>query len=309
MEAIVNAFGIPRERLLVPVVIRGSWWLTMTDYHGRVVSIFDSAYDMFQVISASWKDQAIFRKRDIATQLKIEQFGLKTRIDATNYYAAHSELWWCEYAKCEIQEDGVRFVPTQPWDTFALDLGLAEFAWRAANRIEVHGRRIPSSPDHLFLRVSAFRQDPRTWQMEAAGQRDLVGQQVLREMPLLDEFTLTDSEELLQTLNLGWGLRSTLHPFLKSQPQAHWKVEVHGCAIQIDLACDERTRGAVLCGPTKRFVLQLMWRDGQGHEDVAPCRQCDIERLADEIREMVLSPLPSWWSEEDVLPFEPGPDS
>ncbi len=267
---------------------------------------------MFEAIEKSWKERGGFSRSDIASHLEISRHGLKTRIEISNIYKKHLGSWWCEFSKCEIKNDAIQLLPIQPMDDYWIEYSLKKFVYSAANRLNLYGRRIPEHPEQIFLRVAAFRRNLTTWAMEPAGTRELQGQQVFQEMPLLHRggFAQTDSAELLQVLNLSWSLKRTLHPFLKSRSEADWKVEQKFNAIEIELAPtqDEKRQGMWI-GPAKQFILQFMWRNEQGKEEVAPCRQCDLEQIAEEIRKMVSEPLPCWMSEEDVLPFEPINDS
>lgn len=310
---IEKVFGIPAEKLLLPGRVNGAWWLTLPDYEGRLINIFQSSQLMFEAIEKSWKERGGFSWAHVANHLEISRHGMKTRIEISNAYKKDLGSWWCEFAKCEIKKDGIQILHVQPLDEYWIDYSLKKFVYSVANRLNVHGRRIPEKPEQIFLRVSAFRRNPTTFAMEPAGTRELQGQQVFQEMPLLHArggFAETDSAELLQVLNLSWGLKRTLHPFFKSRAEADWKVEQRFNAIEIELAPtqDEKRQGMWM-SPIKQFALQFMWRNEDGQEELAPCRQCDLEQITEEIRKMVSEPLPYWMSEEDVLPFEPINDS
>lgn len=312
LERLAQMFDISVDRLLMPIVVRGSWWLTLADHEGRVVSIFHSPVRLFEAMKQSLNDHPVFQMTDSATHLEVTRHGLKTRIEARNHYTRDKEAWWCEYAKCEVGDTGVEFLHSQPWDEFLVERYLMTFLHSAANRIQLSNRRIPTSPEAIFLRVTAQERDPETWMMKPAGQRDLQGQQVLREMPLLLSpygYGAKDSAELLQLKNLGWGLEKSLHPFLKTRPADDWKIELLQGGIQIELWEKSRPPKRYVLGPKKVFLLEFMWRSEDGVDHVAPCRYCDLERLAADVQSMVTTPLPAWFSEEDVLPFEPIPDS
>ncbi|RWA52098.1 hypothetical protein AU476_19230 [Cupriavidus sp. UYMSc13B] len=314
LQLLAEILDISIEKLRLPISVNGLWWLCLADVEGRVVSIFDSHLSMIDAIKKQWTQWPLIGLRHTSTFIKVYNIGSKTRIEAWDHHLQRRKsMLWCEFSKCDIDNDGMHWLPLQEWDRFLLERDLNNFIFCSANVLEVQGRRIPSSPSRLFLRVSSSTCDPETWKWKSAGERKLPGQQIFEEMPLRHggEYSQTNSEDLLQLHNMEWGLLKTLHPFLKTASPERWKIERQSFGIQIELSgkWKQHQYAAEPVMPLKRFYLELMWSDEDGKVCKAPWREHDMKRLTDDIKNMVVEPLPQWMAEKDILPFEPAPDS
>ncbi|KAF7961424.1 hypothetical protein AWV80_00270 [Cupriavidus sp. UYMU48A] len=128
LQSLAEILGMSIEKLRLPISVNGLWWLCLADVEGRVVSIFDSHLSMIEAIKKQWTTWPLVGLRHTSTFIKVYNIGPKTRIEAWDHHLQQRKsMLWCEFSKCDIDNEGMRWLPLEEWDRFLLERDLNNF--------------------------------------------------------------------------------------------------------------------------------------------------------------------------------------